>query len=69
MKVQLLLISGAICIIFSKADITVYDDVISGEINQQSYKAILNKDYEVGVGSHLQVNSSHAVNARYTATC
>ena len=54
-------------IIFSKADKVYYDDVITGEINQQNYETIPNKDYEVGVGAHLQVNSPHVVNARYTA--
>ena len=50
--------------IFSNADTEAYDDVISENINHPIYKTISNKDYEVEVGTHLQVNSSHAADAR-----
>ena len=53
-------------VIFSKADKIYYDDVITGEIKQQTYETIPNEDYEVGVGAHLQVSSPHVVNARYS---
>ena len=54
-------------IIFSNPDTEAYDDVISGKINHPIYETIPNKNYEVGVGTHLQDNLSHAANARYVA--
>ena len=47
-------------------DTEVHDTEVNDadEINQQSYETILNKDDEVGVGTHL-----HAVNARYSYIC